>query len=155
LVINPPLSYRVVRKRGSRQSLSPRLLAGRGRTEVRVRGVFRHSFGTFSPAKTAGEKDSRCNEGARTVKEKSSRRAQNLWVGSTEGTENSAISVPLWWEALVDRRLRNHRIRQLLDQRDDRAVESVEDDFVHRLDQIELHLAADIRGDFVEIAFIL
>src|SRR5213082_3310890 len=53
------------------------------------------AFGTFSPAKTAEEKDSRCNGGARTVKEKSSRRAQNLWVSSTEVTELSLCSLCL------------------------------------------------------------
>src|SRR3954463_13930320 len=82
-----------------RESLSPRLLAGRGRHEVRVRGVFRGSISQAPPPhppsapsppqKTAGEKDSRCNEYARTVREKSSRRAQNLWVSTTEDTKKS------------------------------------------------------------------
>jgi hypothetical protein len=44
------------------------------------------AFGTFSPAQTAGEKDSRCNE-RREPSKKNLRGAQNLWVSSTENTE--------------------------------------------------------------------
>src|SRR4051812_43620539 len=50
------------------------------------------AFGTFSPAKTAGEKDSQLTK-PREPSKKNLRGAQNLWVSSTEATEKNLFEL--------------------------------------------------------------
>ena len=49
------------------------------------------------------------------------------------------------------------RLRQLFLRRqwNDRAIEGEDHDLVHRLDEVELHLLADVRRDLLEVALVL